>query len=207
MRAMLASVVVAIIGTGVGAAHGSEASAAKAREAIARCEDVDQLPASQKQRKLERLERSAALAEAAVKADAEDARAHLALFCSLAKELALSGLSWRSLGLLRRVQKAIDRALELAPADPDVLVAKGELLRRTPLPLGGDKDLGERLLRRALEIKPDHVVGHLYLARAIAERGAPEARARAYEALALAQKAGTQRERDEAQELLASLEQ
>jgi cytochrome c-type biogenesis protein CcmH/NrfG len=205
MRVLLASVITVILATAARPAVASEASRAKAKEAMQLCSDVERLPADDKEKKLDVLARGIAAGQAAVAADDADARAHLALFCNLGKQLELAGLSWRALGRMRAAQAEIDRALELAPADPDVLVAKGQMLRRMPGPLGGDKVLGERLLLRALEIKPDHVEGRLYLAQAIAERGEPEARARAYEALALARKAGTPRDESEAEELIASL--
>jgi cytochrome c-type biogenesis protein CcmH/NrfG len=205
MRVVLASVITLILATATRPVLASDASRAKAKEAMQICSEVERVPGDDKQKKLDLLADGIVAGQAAVAADDTDARAHLALFCNLGKQLELAGLSWRSLGRLHAAQAEVDRALELAPADPDVLVAKGEMLRRMPGPLGGDKALGERLLRRALEIKPDHVEGRLYLAQAIAERGEPEARARAYEALALARKSGTPRDESEAEELIASL--
>jgi len=122
------------------------------------------------------------------------------------RQLQIAGLSWRSFDRLQRLHREINRAAALAPDDPDVLVARGELLCQIPRPLGGNRALGEKLFERALELKPDHVAGRLYLAKAIAARHAPDARARAYEALAVAKKAGAVREQSEAQELLASLD-
>ncbi|HXJ35321.1 MAG TPA: hypothetical protein VMS22_14910 [Candidatus Eisenbacteria bacterium] len=185
-------------------ARANDASTARAKDALKVCNEVDRMPAD-KQKKIDFLDKGVEMGEAAIAADDEDPRAHFALFCNLAKQCDMAGLSWRILGRLRRMQAEIDRAYELAPRDPDILVSRGELLRRLPGPLGGDKEKGERLLFLAVEIKPDHVAARLYLARALADDGAPEARAKAYEALALAKKAGAVREQAEAQELLASL--
>jgi cytochrome c-type biogenesis protein CcmH/NrfG len=103
------------------------------------------------------------------------------------------------------MQAEIDRAQDLAPDDPDILVAKGEMLRRVPGPLGGNKDQGRALLVHAVAVRPDHLPARLYLARALADDGDPAARDRIYEALAAAKKAGAVREQSEAQQLLASL--
>ena len=186
-------------------ASANDVSAAKATEALASCEETDHMTAD-REHKLDHLAQSVALGEEAVAADDEDARAHLALFCGLGKQIELSGISWRVLARLHRAEAEIDRAVELGPTNPDVLVAKGALLRRLPAPLGGDKDEGLRYLRRALAIKPDHVTGRLLLARALADDRLPEARQEAYHALDVAQRSGTEHERVEAQQLLASLQ-
>jgi hypothetical protein len=206
MRVGLTSGVIAIaIGWVVPPAVANDLSSAKAVESMAVCESTDRLPASDKTKKIKRLEEGLVIAEAAVAADPQDARAHLALFCNIGKKLDLSGLSWRVFGELRRMQAVIDRAQELAPRDPDILVAKGEMLRRVPGPLGGNKEQGRALLLLAVEIQPDHLAARLYLARALADDRDPGARARVYEVLAAAKKAGAVREQSEAQELLASL--
>src|SRR5262249_53180317 len=146
---------VLVTGWSVGPAHASDASADRAREAMTVCVSIDSL--ADRQRQLDRLEEGIALGEAAVAADDGDAQAHFSLFCNLAKQVELAGLSWRILGRVRRMQLVLDRAYALAPTDADVLVAKGELLRRLPGPLGGDKRLGTSFLRRAAELHPDHV--------------------------------------------------
>jgi len=205
MRLLLMSALLAgTVGWLAPIARANDASTARAKDALKVCNEVDRMPAD-KQKKIDFLDKGVEMGEAAIAADDEDPRAHFALFCNLAKQCDMAGLSWRILGRLRRMQAEIDRAYELAPRDPDILVSRGELLRRLPGPLGGDKEKGERLLFLAVEIKPDHVAARLYLARALADDGAPEARAKAYEALALAKKAGAVREQAEAQELLASL--
>jgi cytochrome c-type biogenesis protein CcmH/NrfG len=206
MRVGLTSGVIAIaIAWLVPPAGANGPSSAKAAEAMVVCESADRLAAADKAKKIQRLEEGIVLAEAAIAADEQDARAHLALFCNIGRKLDLAGLSWRVFGEVRRMQKEIDRAQELAPDDPDILVAKGELLRRMPGPLGGNKEQGRALLLHAVAIRPDHLAGRLYLARAMADDREPGARASVQEALAAAKKAGAVREQSEAQELLASL--
>jgi cytochrome c-type biogenesis protein CcmH/NrfG len=73
--------------------------------------------------------------------------------------------------------------------------------------LGGDRAAGLALLRQAVALDPDHVGARLALARAMAEDGAPDARAKAYEALAVAKKLGAKREQSEAADLLANMSQ
>lgn len=206
MRALVTVTLTAsMLGSYASLAIANDTSRAKAQAALAVCEEVEHMPPD-RQARIDRLDKGVTIAEEAVAADAGDGRAHFALFCNVAKRVNLAGLSWRVLGELRRSREEIDRAHELSPTDPDVLIAKGEFLRRLPGALGGDKPLGLRLLHRALEIKPDHVLGRLYLARALADDGVPEARAEAYEALALAKKAGDAQDEAEAQRLIVSLQ-
>jgi cytochrome c-type biogenesis protein CcmH/NrfG len=206
MRGLTSSVIAIAIARLVTPAIANDLSSAKAAQALVVCESIDSTPAAtDKAQKIQRLEEEIVVAEAAVAADPQDARAHLALFCNVGKKLDLAGLSWRVFGELRRMQAEIDRAQELAPDDPDILVAKGEMLRRVPGPLGGNKEQGRALLARAVQVRPDHVPARLYFARALAEDGDPAARARTYEALAVAKKAGAAREQAEAQQLLVSL--
>jgi cytochrome c-type biogenesis protein CcmH/NrfG len=186
-------------------AGANDVSSAKAAEAMTVCESADRMPAADKQKKIKRLEEGIAIGEAAIAADPQDARAHLALFCNIGRQLDIAGLSWRVFGQVRRMQAEIDRAQELSPDDPDILVAKGEMLRRMPGPLGGNKEQGRALLLRAVQIRPDHLPARLFLARALADDRDPGARAGIYEALAVAKKAGAVREQSEVQELLASL--
>src|SRR5262245_256643 len=140
MRALITSVVMTIvIGWLPGPARADDTSRSLAARALALCESVDRIPPADPHATLAQLDVGVRTSEAAIAADASDARAHLALFCNLGKQLDLAGLSWRVFGRLRRAQAAIDRAHELAPRDPDVLVAKGEMLRHVPAALGGDK--------------------------------------------------------------------
>jgi tetratricopeptide (TPR) repeat protein len=148
-------------------------------------------PSVEKVARLQALDRGVQIAEAASAADPKNLRAHFALFCNLGRQLEIAGISWRSLQRLGRLKQTIDTTLALAPDDPDVLVAKGEMLRRLPMVLGGSRREAERLFRRALEIAPAHVAGRLYLAQLLIEQGAVDAQAEVARALDAAERAGT----------------
>jgi tetratricopeptide (TPR) repeat protein len=203
---MLAAALLAeVLAGSVRLAMGGEASSVAAREALAECEEIERM-AIPREEKLARFAEGIARTEAVVAAADSDPKAHLALFCHLGHHLELAGLSWRSLGRFRRVRAEIDRAFALGPDDPDVLAARGEALRLMPGPLGGDKKEGERLLRRAIEIQPGHVFARLYLARAIAARGAPDAITEARRAVELAERTGATHAQVEAAALVAQLD-
>jgi tetratricopeptide (TPR) repeat protein len=207
MRALVANVVMAcVIGTLVPPASANDSSRPMAAAAFSLCERVDETPDGDRTERLARLEEGVRMGEAAVTADPSDARAYLAVGCNLGKQLNLSGLSWRSLGRLSRLREAIDRAYALAPADPDILIAKGEIARRLPSALGGDKAAGLVFFRRAVDVAPDNVAARVHLARAMADDRAPEARAQIKEALELAERCGVERDRSEARALLGPLE-
>src|SRR5262245_40291978 len=133
MRALIANVVMAsVIGALVPPAGADDRSRPLAVKAIALCQRIDASPDGDRGARIAQLEEGVVISEVAVAADEHDARAHLALFCTLGKQIELSGLSWRVFARLRRARAEIDRAHELAPSDPDILVAKGEMLRRVP---------------------------------------------------------------------------
>lgn len=108
------------------------------------------------------------LAEVAVRANDADARAHFAVFCNLGKRVDDEGIRLGSLGAVRRLRGEIDRAMELAPDDADIVAAKGAFLVELPEMLGGDDELGQQLLRRALTLDSDNDGARLYLSRAAA---------------------------------------
>jgi len=174
-----------------------------AREALAICGRVDAAPTAEK---AALIARGLALAEQAVAEDERDAPAHLAVFCSLGKQMRLSGVALSSLTALRRLRHEVDRALELAPEYTDALVGKGSLLLGTPRLLGGDPVEGERLLRVALRSDPDALDARLELARGLAARGArDEARSEAQHALAVAEREEDSARAAEARQLLGRL--
>ena len=185
--------------------QGTSASAADdgnmVATAIAYCRDADALPADDKDGQRLLLESGIPVAEEAVAAHPDDPKAQLALSCILGKQLQVSGVSWRVLQRVNRVKTVIDTALRLAPDDPDVLVAKGELLHQLPCMLGGDLHESEQLLRLAIAKDPDHLRARLYLARLLAERHDVAARREAEVAVSLALRSGTAREIAEARAL------
>ena len=138
-----------------------------AREAFDLCQLAE---ARSDDKRVEILTRGQVLAETAIRANDHDGLAQLALFCNLARRIQTSGPSLsRPLEMLRALQ-ALDRAVTLAPNDPDVLTAKGALLVQLPRLLGGDRERGEQWLRRALALDPHHDVARSYLADPLARR-------------------------------------
>lgn len=132
----------------------------QAREAYTLCRAAERVAPADR---LPMLDRGLRLAEAALAADAADAQAHFALFCTLGRRLLVTGFSLlRPLAALRALRE-LDTAVRLAPDDPDVLAAKGAVLLELPGILGGDAREGERWLRRALARDPGHCAARAYL--------------------------------------------
>ena len=206
-RAVAATVIVGVAIGSTSSASANDISSVQVAIAMRTCEEAERAGAADKLHTLELIDGGVQAAEAAVAADPKDPRAYLALFCNLEKQSDLAGLSWRVFARLQRAKAVIDRAHQLAPKDPDVLTAKGRFVHRLPSVLGGDRAAGLALLRQAVALDPDHVGARLALARAMAEDGAPDARAKAYEALAVAKKLGAKREQSEAADLLANMSQ
>ena len=147
---------------------------AVAREALAACRRADAATGGEQQALLEQ---GLSLAERALAGDPHDAAAHFAVFCALGRRTQLEGIGLRSVLAVRRLRREIDTALELAPDDPDVLTAKGAFLIELPRVLGGDAKEGERLLRRAIEIAPDHCAARRYLATVVPPQDTADAAA------------------------------
>jgi tetratricopeptide (TPR) repeat protein len=177
-----------------------------AREAIAICQEADQLPAAERAAVLAR---GLTRAEEAVKADPQDAAAHLAIFCNLGKGL-MNRSGWRLFGVLGdlgRARKEIDAALALAPDYPGALAAKGEMLVQLPRLFGGDPAEGTRLLQSAVALNPDDPKMRLMLAKvldAIGQRDA--ARQQASIALGILERAGPANELATARIFVASVQ-
>jgi len=152
------------------------------------------------------LSRGLAVAEQAVALDPSHARGHLAVFCNLGRRMDTQGVGFGSFGALRRLTYEIDLAVRLAPEDPDVLAGKGALLLRLPRLLGGDEAAGEELLRRSLILRDGNPTARLYLARALAARGAiTAATAEAERALADAEGSGATADAADARDLIARI--
>jgi tetratricopeptide (TPR) repeat protein len=163
----------------------SAADATKAQEAIDICDSVSDVPVAEG---LKRAEKGLALAEEALAENAQSAEAHYAVFCNLGRQIENARINTSTLSSLKRVRREVDRALELKPDYVPALMGKGALLINTPRFFGGDVAGGERLLRRAIALDPEHIQAHLQLAKSLAARGVEdEARAEAQKALELAE--------------------
>ncbi len=121
---------------------------------------------------LELLDQGLELAEAAVAADGTDARARLALFCTLGKQIEREGIGFGTVSKVRRLRAEIDLAMDLAPRDADILAAKGSMLVELPKIFGGDPSAGEELLRRSLSIRSDNEHARSFLIKALEAQGA-----------------------------------
>lgn len=122
-------------------------------EALRLCADADDVDGETREAMLGR---ALALANEATRLNPDRADAHFAVFCALGKQLADRGISFRSLGDLRRVRSAVDRTLELNPDHVDALIGKASMLRRLPRLLGGDAAEADRYLERAHRVGPEH---------------------------------------------------
>jgi hypothetical protein len=161
---VLTSTCALLLGFAAGA-HAVPAGSERARQAFDVCQQAGVEP--DEASRVQMLTRGLALAESAVGEDDADALGHFALFCNLARRLRHGGLRLGSPFEVWRVLRALDRAVALAPVDPDVMTAKGALLIELPRFFGGDADEGEAWLRRALAIAPEHATARAYLAAAV----------------------------------------
>lgn len=143
------------------------------------------------------------LANAALSLDERNADAHFARFATKGRLLLLDGASPNPLNLAR-LQRDLDRALELNPNHPDALAAKGGLYRQLPRLLGGSERKAEECLTKAIALEPERAVGaRIELAQLYFDRGEKErAVALLEQAIAIAERDGKLRQRDEAEALL-----
>lgn len=133
----------------------------EAARAIRICETIGSTPPAAR---TARLEHAVRLAEASVARHPEDARAQFALFCALGRQVEEHGASLRAAMQVRRVRRAVQKAIALEPTYVDALVAHGALLGRLPWMLGGDTDRGEALIRRAIRLDPGFLPAYRELA-------------------------------------------
>ena len=132
-----------------------------AREALAICHSVEELPTDERSA---RLDEGLALAERAIVERPDDPVAHFAAFCNRGRRLELEGPSLHFFGEIRRVRRHIERALELVPDWSDAIAGKGAMLLALPRYLGGSRTEGERLLRRAVALDPSNLEARRLLA-------------------------------------------
>lgn len=154
-----------------------------------------------------RIEAALASAETALAAHPDNAAAHHAVFCTLAKRTRLDGYRFRSLGAVSRLKTLILAALEIDPDYVEARIAYGTLLMNLPGLMGGDSDQAVRELERASTVAPGNLAAHLQLARAYQATFHPEAaRAEATHALRLARQKADGRGIAAAEEILRELD-
>lgn len=155
---------IAVIACAAVAASAAPIGSPMANEALARCREAERFAGEARERLLAQ---GMKLAEQAVALDDADAAAHFALFCTLGERLRQAGLGAGMLMDLRRLQREIDRALELAPHDPELWAAKGAMLLNLPAFLGGDRSEAQQWLVRAFVADPDNRAARAYLDEAL----------------------------------------
>lgn len=139
-----------------------------AGRAIRICETIDSTPPDER---AQRILSAVSLAEQAVKRFPEDPRAQFSLFCSLGRQLETSNNHLRSLFLVRRAHRAVQKALALQPTYVDALVAHGAMLGQLPWMLGGDNERAESLIRRAISLDAAFLPAHRELANLLQAQG------------------------------------
>lgn len=146
------------------------------------------------------------LARQAVTMDDSNADAHFAVFATMGRLMLEHGATPNPFNLIR-INRELDRALELNPRHSDALASKGGLARQLPRLLGGSLSKAERYLQQSIEIDPGAVGARIELARVYQDLGED---AKAVEllrvAMNLAEQQGRSRKLTEAQELLGQLQ-
>jgi tetratricopeptide (TPR) repeat protein len=112
------------------------------------------------------------LALEALELDAASADAHFALFANQGRRLMLQG-AVNPFNLLK-VNRSLDRCLELNPDHSDALAARGGMYRQLPTLLGGSLKNAERDLRRSIELDPQATGARIELARTYHDLGEDE---------------------------------
>jgi tetratricopeptide (TPR) repeat protein len=147
-----------------------------------------------------------ALARRAVRLDDENADAHFAIFGNEGRLMLLDGVTPNPISLLK-VNRELERALEINPNHTDALAAKGGLYRQLPWMLGGSLSLAEECLTKAIANDPNAVGARIELAATYRDMGDP---ARGLplldKAMDIAAREGKQRLLAEARTLLTELQ-
>lgn len=104
----------------------------------------------------------------------DSAGANFVYFAAQGRILMADGIAKNFMTLRSLDKQYLDRALEIDPAYPNALAAKGGVLLDLPTLMGGDADEGLRLLKRANQINPSGVGTRVSLAKALARSGATE---------------------------------
>lgn len=112
------------------------------------------------------------LAREALEFDDRNADAHFALFATEGRRLVLEG-SVNPVSLMK-VNRRLDKVLEINPDHSDALAARGGMYRQLPLLLGGSLKKAERDLKRSIELDPQATGARIELAKTYHEMGKEE---------------------------------
>jgi FimV-like protein len=147
-----------------------------------------------------------ALARRAVELDEANADAHFAIFGNQGRLMLLDGVTPNPISLLK-VNRELERTLELNPNHSDALAAKGGLYRQLPWALGGSLSLAEACLTKAIANDPNAVSARIELAATYRDMGDPDRGLPLLDsAMVIAAREGKQRQLAEARTLLAQLQ-
>lgn len=179
--------------------EGERSLVQRARDCLDRGED-----AAGKEAKLAAYHEGLALAQRAIQADGTNADAHFALFVTDARIIQLEG-SVNPLNVLK-LNRELDRVLELNPNHADGLAARGGMYRQLPWVLGGSLKKAAEYLSRAVALDPDALGSRIELAETYRDMGQPERGVPLLQAAMLvAERKGKQRQLEEARDLLGQL--
>lgn len=179
----------------------SQALAVRALVCLQRGED-----ASNPDAKRTAYDEGLALARQAVELDDKNADAHFAVFGNEGRLMLLDGVTPNPISLLK-VNRELERALELNPNHSDALAAKGGLYRQLPWALGGSLNLAEECLTKAIANDPNAVSARIELAATYRDMGHPDRGLPLLDkAMVIAEREGKQRQLAEARTLLAQLQ-
>ncbi len=180
-----------------GTTEAAQDLAQQALECLHRGED-----ATAKDAKLAAYQDGLQWAERAVAADDRNADAHYARFANQGRIMLLEGAVLNPVNLLK-INRELDRALELNPNHADALAARGGMYRQLPWVLGGSLDKAADYLSRAVDIDPDACGSRIELAQTYRDMGHPERSIPLLEKAAeVAQRLHKERQLHDARELL-----
>jgi len=147
------------------------------------------------------------LAKQAVRLDETNVDAQFALFASEGRVALSEGIIPNPMNLYK-ARNQLDHILELDPNYADALAAKGGLYRQLPWALGGDLEVAEECLTRAIELNPEAIGARIELAATYRDMGYPErARPLLVKAVDIAKKQGRDQRLQQANHLLSEIEQ
>lgn len=179
----------------------AQALASQAVRCLERGEDLTETDAKRKE-----YERGLELARQALALDDDNADAHFAVFGNEGRLMLLDGVTPNPISLLK-VNRELDRALDLNPNHSDALAAKGGLYRQLPWALGGSLSRAEECLTKAIAADPEAVGARIELAATYRDMGEPQrSLPLLQDAVSIAERKGKQRQLTAARTLLVQLE-